>query len=105
MPALPDTTKSLDERERALAKWRLESDAGDDGDAANKISLAGLKLAAKDVKVWVFSALAFGFTSFGSLSQVLPSIIKGLGFNAITTEYMVAPPYVSIIKPEHTSGC
>ena len=104
MPNLPGNSSCIGKQEQALAQWRIRRDAGEETDSDSETghghSLTGLKLALKDQKVWLFTAIAFCFTSFGSVALVLPSIIEGLGFSKVKTEFMTAPPYVSSRTPD-----
>ncbi len=59
LPDFPRTTKWLDEKETALAAWRLEEDIGQDDwvNSEEQTFWHGFKLALEDVKMWVLVSL------------------------------------------------
>lgn len=101
LPELPATTRWLSHEERALGVVRMTEDIGvsdDDVDThgENKGALAGLIMAIKDPKVWMFALLAFTFSAAGGISAVFPTIVQSLGFETSKTYLLTAPPWILV---------
>ena len=60
LPNYPSTTKWLSEQERALAIWRLASEADGEEDEVKGSVLTGLKQACIDPKVWLLVVIQTG---------------------------------------------
>ncbi|KAG2227553.1 hypothetical protein INT45_002238 [Circinella minor] len=100
LPASPETWNRLSSEERELAVARLEDKKQHvtlgDLDASNR------KQAFKaftDWKVWVWMIMFFsGSVANTSISNFLPLIIKGLGYeDKLSANLMSAPPYLSAV--------
>ena len=59
LPNFPRTTSWLTEEERQLAVWRLDEDIGEDDwvDSSQQTFIHGMKLAFRDVKMWILVSL------------------------------------------------
>ncbi|KAG2185027.1 hypothetical protein INT43_000940 [Umbelopsis isabellina] len=101
LPESPQTCPWLSEEERVLAVTRLTSgDAFDIEDMApheiNKRNRQEIYEAIIDWKVWLWMLMFFcGSVPNTSVSNFLPIIIKGLGFDdKLAANLMSAPPYM-----------
>ncbi|KAL5504714.1 hypothetical protein ACEPAH_7377 [Sanghuangporus vaninii] len=95
LPDLPTNTRWMSYAEKHLAQVRLAEDAGEaDEDLTEDSMWSGLKMAIKDVKVFVFSLillcdyLGLAFTNF------FPSLTETLGFDDTITLLVSAPPWI-----------
>ncbi|CEP19942.1 hypothetical protein [Parasitella parasitica] len=104
LPASPSTWSMFTEEEKILAIERL-NEGGEitnhhitlgDLDASNKKQ--ALK-ALTDWKVWMYMVMFFcGSVPNTSISNFLPSIVKGMGYNdKLSANLMSAPPYVGAV--------
>lgn len=104
LPASPSTWSIFTEEEKLLAIERLNEDGETinhhitlgDLDASNKKQ--ALK-ALTDWKVWMYMAMFFsGSVPNTSISNFLPSIVKGMGYDdKLSANLMSAPPYVGAV--------
>ncbi|KAI8646788.1 major facilitator superfamily domain-containing protein [Parasitella parasitica] len=104
LPGSPSTWSMFTEEEKILAIERLNEDGEitnhhitlGDLDASNKKQ--ALK-ALTDWKVWMYMVMFFcGSVPNTSISNFLPSIVKGMGYdNKLTANLMSAPPYVGAV--------
>ncbi|KAK4514919.1 uncharacterized protein ATC70_002526 [Mucor velutinosus] len=104
LPASPSTWSIFTEEERILAIERLNEDGEitnhhitlGDLDASNKKQ--ALK-ALTDWKVWMYMVMFFcGSVPNTSISNFLPSIVKGMGYDdKLSANLMSAPPYVGAV--------
>ncbi|CAO3630814.1 unnamed protein product [Mucor hiemalis] len=104
LPESPSTWSIFTEEERVLAVTRLNEDGHQDHthmtlgdlDASNKKQ--ALK-ALTDWKVWMYMIMFFcGSVPNTSISNFLPSIVKGMGYdNKLSANLMSAPPYVGAV--------
>ncbi|RYN25033.1 hypothetical protein AA0116_g215 [Alternaria tenuissima] len=82
----------LSKEERAFVRARLKADS----DATNdeKFSWAEVRVAAKDIKIWLY-ALAFHTMSLPlyTLSLFLPTIIRDMGYSSAQSQLLTIPPY------------
>ncbi|PWI68526.1 hypothetical protein PCL_01615 [Purpureocillium lilacinum] len=95
LPDFPRTTKWLDEKETALAAWRLEEDIGQDDwvNSEEQTFWHGFKLALEDVKMWVLLVLLFGNISAASITNFFPTVVATLKYSNVITLLLTAPPY------------
>ncbi|KAG2181847.1 hypothetical protein INT44_008663 [Umbelopsis vinacea] len=100
LPEAPETCSWLTAEERILAVTRLHSEnnvvlheSPHDIDASNRAEIIA---AMTDWKVWVWMLMFFcGSVPNTSVSNFLPIIIKGLGFDSkLSANLMSAPPYM-----------
>ncbi|CAO0797286.1 unnamed protein product [Mucor circinelloides] len=104
LPASPSTWSIFTEEEKILAIERLDEDGEiinhhitlGDLDASNKKQ--ALK-ALTDWKVWMYMIMFFcGSVPNTSISNFLPSIVKGMGYDdKLSANLMSAPPYVGAV--------
>ncbi|CAN9234350.1 unnamed protein product [Alternaria sp. RS040] len=82
----------LSKEQRAFVQARLKADS----DATNdeKFSWAEVRVAAKDIKIWLY-ALAFHTMSLPlyTLSLFLPTIIRDMGYSSAQSQLLTIPPY------------
>ncbi|KAM3520206.1 hypothetical protein MY4038_009517 [Beauveria bassiana] len=94
LPDLPHNTRGFTEEERQVAQLRIIEDVGELDSDANQGPLDGLKMALKDVKIYV---MMFTFTAYVvglSFNAFFPSLTQTLGFSYVPTLLMSAPPWV-----------
>ncbi|KAL5512623.1 hypothetical protein ACEPAG_3276 [Sanghuangporus baumii] len=95
LPDLPTNTRWLSHAERYLAQVRLAEDAGEaDEDLTEDSMWSGLKMAIKDVKVFIFSLILLGDYLGLSFTNFFPSLAKTLGFDDTITLLVSAPPWI-----------
>jgi hypothetical protein len=108
LPNFPASSKWLTDDERSFAEWRLVDDAKESDDTHDVSLLAGLKLALKDYRVYIFLL----FQHLSLLSQTFqyffPSIVNTLGYGHIETLLLTVPVWfatfiISLIVT-YTSG-
>jgi MFS family permease len=124
LPDLPHNSRGFTEEERQVAQLRMIEDVGEaDEDSAEESAFYGLKLAVKDLKIYImmltFTAYVVGlsFNAFfvsqlmsiacASLTIEQPSLTGTLGFGYVPTLLMSAPPWVfscivSVINAWHS---
>ncbi|KAI1319395.1 major facilitator superfamily domain-containing protein [Xylariaceae sp. FL0255] len=92
LPGRPETSKFLNEEERALELRRLRSQNLDEGD--NGVDWNGVKRAFTDWKSYVitfiYSCLQLTLSSVGGF---FPTIIKSLGYANAAAQLYTVPPY------------
>ncbi|KAI9487467.1 MAG: major facilitator superfamily domain-containing protein [Benjaminiella poitrasii] len=104
LPSSPADWTFLNEEERTLAVSRLNEDGevidahvtlGDLDESNKKQAIKALT----DWKVWVYMVMFFcGSVPNTSVSNFLPSIVKGMGYdNKLSANLMSAPPYVAAV--------
>ncbi|KAI8093206.1 major facilitator superfamily domain-containing protein [Halteromyces radiatus] len=100
LPASPDTWNMLTEEEQIVAVRRLEASQPHttlgDLDASNKKQACK---ALTDWKVWTWMIMFFcGSVPNTSISNFLPSIVKGMGYDdKLSANLMSAPPYLCAV--------
>ncbi|KAI9363113.1 major facilitator superfamily domain-containing protein [Pilaira anomala] len=104
LPESPSTWSVFTEQEKILAIARLNEDGEgiyvhttlSDLDASNKKQALN---ALTDWKVWIYMLMFFcGSVPNTSISNFLPSIVKGMGYDTkISANLMSAPPYVGAV--------
>ncbi|KAL4972759.1 major facilitator superfamily domain-containing protein [Aspergillus desertorum] len=83
LPDYPSNTFWLSPEERAVAEWRLISDAGQVDEDDEDWSY-GFKMAFRDWRLYVASAT----------SNFFPTVVKTLGYNTVETLLLTVPPYM-----------
>lgn len=80
-PDTPLTTRWLSEDERALAHGRLQRDKVDQ--EAPGSTMAGLRQAVSDYRVWLFCACQFCHQGANGFKTFFPSVVGTLGFRYV----------------------
>ncbi|KAJ2995431.1 hypothetical protein NUW58_g1269 [Xylaria curta] len=94
MPEFPHNSRMLNETQRALAVWRIESESGA-AEGNEKESLwGGLGKALSDLKLWLLIFCNLLSQAQGSIANYFPTIVASLGFNSTISLLLTAPPYV-----------
>ncbi|KAI9289389.1 major facilitator superfamily domain-containing protein [Umbelopsis sp. AD052] len=99
LPVGPSTCRWLTDEEKVLAVERLEAEGPSGHQSLADINPSNRKEAFeafKDWKVWFYMVIFFcGSVPNTSVSNFLPSIVKGMGYsNKLDANLMSAPPYV-----------
>lgn len=93
LPDYPSNTRWLSPTERAVAEWRLISDAGqvdeDDG-----WWLYGFKQAFADWRLYIFALTLLCIQVASATSNFFPTVVETLGFNQVDTLLLTVPPYI-----------
>ncbi|KAJ3561232.1 hypothetical protein NP233_g10318 [Leucocoprinus birnbaumii] len=96
MPEDPQTTKLLNEYERAIAIARINADAAVKKDGHKEKTT--LKLVLRSFNIWtIVCAMGYLFTniSFQGLTLFMPTVINSLGnFTVIQSQLRTVPPYI-----------
>ncbi|KAJ4387591.1 hypothetical protein N0V93_008186 [Gnomoniopsis smithogilvyi] len=91
LPNYPTTTSWLSEEEKTFAAWRLLADVNEEDERHAQSTIAGLKLALRDYRLYFFVL----FQHISLLSQTFqyffPAIVGTLGYGAIDTLWLTAP--------------
>ncbi|KAH9887416.1 major facilitator superfamily MFS-1 [Xylariomycetidae sp. FL2044] len=87
------TWRFLNDSQRQWIVRRVDADRGDA--KVTKFELSKFLGIAKDLKVWAFALIAFATTTISyAIAFFLPIILnRNLGFDAGTSQCLVAPPY------------
>ncbi|RDW64563.1 uncharacterized protein DSM5745_09974 [Aspergillus mulundensis] len=93
LPNYPSNTSWLSPEERAVAEWRLISDAGQ-VDEDNEDWSYGFKMAFKDWRLYVFALTFLCIQVASATSNFFPTVVKTLGFNTVNTLLLTVPPYM-----------
>jgi hypothetical protein len=92
LPDHPLTTKWLSPEERQLAHDRIERDTV--GNKAGTSTLAGLKEAARDPKLWLFAFMQHMHLAANGFKNFFPTAVETLGFDRTITLVLTCPPYL-----------
>ena len=92
LPDDPLHTKWLTPEERLLASARIERDTV--GKSTKTSTLAGLKEAAKDGKVWLFMFMQHMHLAANGFKNFFPTAVETLGFGRTITLVLTCPPYL-----------
>jgi hypothetical protein len=97
LPDFPATSRFLSPLERKLAIRRIEEDVGSGGDSDETESssgpLAGLLMAAKDLKVWWLALVLSLLVLSLSFNAFFPTLCATLGYETNVTLLLCAPPW------------
>ncbi|RWA11404.1 hypothetical protein EKO27_g3726 [Xylaria grammica] len=94
MPEFPHNSRILSDTERALAVWRIESEAGAAEGTEKESILRGFAKALSDPKLWLLIFCNLLSQAQGSIANYFPTIVASLGFNNTISLLLTAPPYV-----------
>lgn len=95
LPDLPHNARGFTEEERHVAQLRMSEDVGEaDQDSADEGVFYGLKLAAKDVKVYVMMITFTAYVVGLSFNAFFPTLTGTLGFAYVPTLLMSSPPWL-----------
>ncbi|KAI0532257.1 putative pantothenate transporter [Xylaria digitata] len=94
MPEFPHNSRILSDTERALAVWRIESEAGAAEGTEKESVLRGFAQALSDPKLWLLIFCNLLSQAQGSIANYFPTIVASLGFNNTISLLLTAPPYV-----------
>ena len=97
IPDGPDQAKYLTPRERRVAYLRLheERDVDAEGTKASRVKLADIRNALLDPKCYLTAAMFFCCNvAFSSLPVFLPTIIEEMGYTALQSQALSAPPHL-----------
>ncbi|GAB5587377.1 hypothetical protein Unana1_02277 [Umbelopsis nana] len=102
LPAGPTTCRWLTDDQKRWAEERLQAEGPGGHQSLADITLSNRKEAFeafKDWKIWLYMAIFFcGSVPNTSISNFLPSIVKGMGYNnKLDANLMSAPPYVCAV--------
>jgi Na+/melibiose symporter-like transporter len=93
LPNYPSNTSWLSPEERAVAEWRLISDAGQ-VDKDNEDWSYGFKMAFKDWRLYVFALIFLCIQVASATSNFFPTVVKTLGYNTVETLLLTVTPYM-----------
>ncbi|GAA5903953.1 hypothetical protein JCM8208_001738 [Rhodotorula glutinis] len=94
LPDYPATTKSFTLRQRALAVYRLEVDAGSKDGEEQVGQLATLKAAVLDWRLWALCVITAAKTTASAFTQFIPTVMRDFKFSKTNTLLITAPPYI-----------
>ncbi|KAF2838805.1 MFS general substrate transporter [Patellaria atrata CBS 101060] len=108
IPDSPGTAKFLSKRERKVAALRLRNETvqdkkeqpvidekGDRGNKNRRLDFSEILQTLADPKCYVTAMMFFSCNvAFSSLPVFLPTIIKDMGYTAVTSQALSAPPYL-----------
>lgn len=92
LPDDPLHTRWLRPEERELAHARIQADTV--GNKAGTSTMAGLKEAAKDPRVWLFAFMQHMHLAANGFKNFFPTAVETLGFNQTITLVLTCPPYL-----------
>ncbi|KAI9701865.1 MAG: hypothetical protein M1836_001209 [Candelina mexicana] len=93
LPDTPEKARFLTEDEKVIAKARGVRQVGDSVRVGG-IDWKDVGLALLDIKCWFTALMYFSCNvSFSSLPVFLPTILEEMGFSAIDSQGLTAPPY------------
>ncbi|MCJ1297972.1 hypothetical protein MMC08_000761 [Hypocenomyce scalaris] len=93
LPDSPDKAKFLNEEEKLIAKARGVRQVGDT-ERIGGVVWKDVGAALLDAKCWFTALMYFSCNvSFSSLPVFLPTILTDMGFNAIDSQGLTAPPF------------
>ncbi|WWC86577.1 uncharacterized protein L201_001454 [Kwoniella dendrophila CBS 6074] len=93
LPDYPATTKWLSMREKAIAVYRLEKDAGI-RDEETMTLFQSFKAAALDYKLYLLAIIIITKTTAGAVTQFIPTVVATFGMSKVNTLLLTAPPYL-----------
>lgn len=84
---------SMTEDMRRLAAERIIADRPSTAEGKSG-AFQGLKLAVKDIKMWLLTLLNIAISAAYGFSNFFPSIMRGFGYSTTITLVLTAPPYI-----------
>lgn len=96
MPNYPHTTTWLNAEEQAFAAWRLLEDFNEVDTYKDASVWAGVKLALKDYRLYVFVLMQHISLLSQSFQYFFPTIVGTLGYGNIVTLWLTAPCWVGV---------
>lgn len=94
LPNYPATTPWLSEEEKHFAAWRLLADINEEDERHATTTVAGLKLALADYRLYLFVLLQHVSLLSQTFQYFFPSIVGTLGYGSIDTLWLTAPVWV-----------
>ncbi|KAI0181712.1 putative MFS transporter [Hypoxylon sp. FL1284] len=108
LPDYPATTRWLTARQRAYARWRLVRDAGAADEAGASSLRAGVALALRDRRLYLFTLLQHASLLSQTFQYFFPTIVETLGYPPVQTLLLTVPVWVLVflasILVTYTSG-
>ncbi|KAK9453372.1 major facilitator superfamily domain-containing protein [Dipodascopsis uninucleata] len=105
---MPSKERWLTPEERSYAIWRLIKDTKESDDSAAVSLWEGLKLAVKDVRLYLFILLQHLGILTQTFQYFFPSIVQTLGYGKIATLLLTAPAwfatFIVALAVTYTSG-
>ncbi|KAB5581030.1 major facilitator superfamily transporter [Coniochaeta sp. 2T2.1] len=111
LPDLPTNSRGFTEEELYVARLRMTEDVGEaDVDSEEAGAFDGLKMALKDVKIYIMMLTFTAYVVGLSFNAFFPTLTGTLGFSYVPTLLMSAPPWafsciVSLINALHADRC
>ncbi|KAK1142327.1 hypothetical protein N8T08_007878 [Aspergillus melleus] len=96
LPDYPSNTRWLTPEERAVAEWRLISDAGQVDEDDERWSY-GFKMAFADWRLYAFALTFLCIQVASATSNFFPSVVQTLGFGRVNTLLLTVPPYIAAL--------
>ena len=95
IPDSPDKARFLSPEEKVIVKSRAVRQTGEDASTrVGSLNSKQLAVTLIDTKAWLNSFMYFGTNvSYASLPLFLPTILKDMGYSAIDSQGLSAPPY------------
>ncbi|CAD6567770.1 MAG: hypothetical protein ASARMPREDX12_009458 [Alectoria sarmentosa] len=97
IPDTPDTARFLSQRERKIARLRLNKERNAGRGAMTKkprLDWREIREALTDMKCWITACMFFSCNiAFSSLPPFLPTIVHEMNYSALTSQALSAPPY------------
>lgn len=78
------STKWLNDKEKAIAIYRLEKDTGVKDDDTMTL-FQSFKTAVVDYKLWLLAMIIVTKTTAGAVTQFIPTVVNTFGMNKVTT--------------------
>lgn len=100
LPNYPATTPWLSDEEKHFAAWRLLADINEEDERHATSTMAGLKLALADYRLYLFVLLQHVSLLSQTFQYFFPSIVGTLGYGSIDTLWLTAPVWVSTLCPK-----
>ncbi|OIW35673.1 MFS general substrate transporter [Coniochaeta ligniaria NRRL 30616] len=111
LPDLPTNSRGFTEEELYVARLRMTEDVGEaDVDSEEQGPFEGLKMALKDIKIYIMMLTFTAYVVGLSFNAFFPTLTATLGFTYVPTLLMSAPPWafaciVSLINALHADRC
>lgn len=94
MPEFPHNSRILSEEQRALAVWRIESEAGAAEGTEDESAWKGFAKALADPKLALLIFCNMLSQVQGSIANYFPTLVDSLGFSSTISLLLTAPPYI-----------